>query len=625
MNRIILPLVGIVCCLFACKPTEVLNCQVLVIGGGASGTTAAIQAARSGSEVILVEETPWLGGMLTAAGVSATDGNHRLPSGLWGEFRQKLYDHYGGPEAVATGWVSHTQFEPHIGNKIWNELADAETGLRRLHGYQLTEAIMEGNKIVGGIFKHKDGKTLEVHSAVSIEATELGDVLYHTGARYFTGRDTPDDPHNPLIQDLTYAAVLQDFGPEANKTIPQPPDYDPSLFSCICKEVCPIDSASLMDCQQMMEYAHLPGDKYMLNWPRQGNDYYLNPIEMTYEEREEAYNAAKNKTLGLIYFLQTEAGFSNLGLAEGEFPTDDHLPLIPYHRESRRVKGKVRLEVDDLLDPYKDPERPLYRRAIAVGDYPLDLHHLEKDPIPEDEFPPIPSFSIPYDVMVPEEINGLIVAEKSISVTHVVNGASRLQPVTLLLGQVAGAAAAQSVREQVAPQSISLSTLQQELLDADCWLMPYLDVPPADSFFQAVQRVGVAGWMKGEGIPVAWANETRFHPDSCVTEAVLDEAITRAIAYPEVLPALPQMRNTRCVSWSEAILKLWQRSQTQTEVDPVFRENTTGILLTQAIEFFQEQNLIPQKTTYDMDRELTRKELAYWLDKLFPNGFENAP
>ena len=621
MKNHLLSLLVFALSLFSCKPTELLECQVLVIGGGASGTPAAIQAARGGADVILVEETDWLGGMLTAAGVSATDGNHRLPSGLWGEFRENLYQHYGGPELVSTGWVSHTLFEPQVGNQIWTRMTDSEPKLRRLHGYHLTEILLEGNRVTGARFKHRKGKKLEIQAEVAIEATELGDVLYQAGARYFTGFDTEEEAHDENIQDLTYAAILKDFGPEQDKTIPKPVNYNPDLYECICKEVCPVDSASLLSCAEMMEYAHLPGDKYLLNWPRNGNDYFLNAIEMDYEEREKAYQAPKDKTLGLIYFLQTEAGFSHLGLAEGEFPTEDHLPLIPYHRESRRVKGRIRLEVADILDPYQDPSRPLYRRAIAVGDYPLDLHHLEKSNVPKEEFPPIPSFSIPYDVMIPEQIQGLLVAEKSISVSHQVNGATRLQPVTILLGQAAGAAAALSVKENILPRDLSVTNLQKNLLDAGCWLMPYLDITPNDTFFQSVQRVGVAGWMKGKGIPVAWANETRFYPDSCVLESVFDQAILRAKSYPEVLPSLPQMRTTKCISWSEAIFKLWQRTQSQTNVDPIFRENTTGLLLTQAIEFFQDQNLIERKPSYEMDRPLKRWELAVWLDKLFqPHG-----
>ena len=80
--------------------------DVLVIGGGASGTAAAIQSARLGVQTMLVEETPWLGGMLTSAGVSCIDGNYNLRSGIFGEFADSLASRYGGWDALKTGWVS---------------------------------------------------------------------------------------------------------------------------------------------------------------------------------------------------------------------------------------------------------------------------------------------------------------------------------------------------------------------------------------------------------------------------------------------------------------------------------------------------------------------------------------
>ena len=174
LRRTLLLLSLISLSLTACESdlTPFLTTEVLVVGGGASGTPAAIQAARSGSEVVLIEETPWLGGMLTSAGVGAIDGNNRLPSGLWGEFRQKLRDHYGGAEAVETGWVSNTLFEPHIGNRVWNELADREARLERIHGYHMIEAKMKGDRIHELSFENEAGEKLKIRAKVYIDATE---------------------------------------------------------------------------------------------------------------------------------------------------------------------------------------------------------------------------------------------------------------------------------------------------------------------------------------------------------------------------------------------------------------------------------------------------------------------
>ena len=97
--------------------------DVLVIGGGASGTAAAIQSARMGVGTMLVEETPWLGGMLTSAGVSCIDGNYNLRSGIFGEFADSLAVRYGGWDALKTGWVSNINFEPHVGQEILTNIA----------------------------------------------------------------------------------------------------------------------------------------------------------------------------------------------------------------------------------------------------------------------------------------------------------------------------------------------------------------------------------------------------------------------------------------------------------------------------------------------------------------------
>ena len=82
LNKLILLLSVI---LFSCEDYHYYD--VIVVGGGAGGTSAAIQSARNGSRTLLIEETDWLGGMLTSAGVSAIDGNYKLPSGFWGEFK----------------------------------------------------------------------------------------------------------------------------------------------------------------------------------------------------------------------------------------------------------------------------------------------------------------------------------------------------------------------------------------------------------------------------------------------------------------------------------------------------------------------------------------------------------
>lgn len=125
--------------------------DVLVIGGTTSGTSAAIAAARQGAATLIVEPTPMLGGMFSAQGVPAADGNHHLPSGLWNEFREALRAHYGGAEALATGWVSNTLFEPHVADSIFRAMAATEPRLEVLHGYVLDKVYKRGNSVTAPV------------------------------------------------------------------------------------------------------------------------------------------------------------------------------------------------------------------------------------------------------------------------------------------------------------------------------------------------------------------------------------------------------------------------------------------------------------------------------------------
>ncbi|MEN7547278.1 FAD-dependent oxidoreductase [Rapidithrix thailandica] len=522
---------------YAQKKTEF---QLLIVGGGASGTMAGVQAARMGVKTLIVERTEWLGGMLTSAGVSAIDGNHQLPSGLWGEFRQKLYDHYGGAEKVSTGWVSNTLFEPSVGNKILKEMAAAEANLTVWYNAEWVKAEPQEEK--WNVLVRWKGKEHHLKSVLVIDATELGDVMATLGAGYSIGMDSKyssgeqyaPEKENNIIQDMTYVVTLKDYGKGADKTIKKPLGYDPSVFACACNVADPISfDNEKNDCHKMMTYGKLPNNKYMINWPHCGNDIYLNFIEASEEERNRQIEEAKLHSLRFIYYLQTELGLKHLGLAKKEYPSKDHLPFIPYYRESRRLKGIATLTLNHLTDPYDQPQA-YYRTGIAVGDYPIDHHHLKNPEAPEIDFVKIrvPSYNIPLGSLIPQEVKGLIVAEKSISVSNIVNGTTRLQPVVLEIGQAAGALAAISLKNKRPPRAVSVREVQAALLEANAYLMPYIDVRPGDPHFQVLQRIGATGILKGKGVAYKWANQMWFYPELPVSEFELLSGLREY--YPEL-------------------------------------------------------------------------------------------
>jgi len=119
-------------------------------------------------------------------------------------------------------------------------------------------------------------------------------------------------------------------------------------------------------------------------------------VEMNREQRLKELEKAKHRTLEFVYYIQTELGYKNLGLADDEFPTSDHLALAPYHREGRRLKGIERLTINHVLK--SDDKVPIYRTGISVGDYPVDHHHNCNPDAPKIIFPPIPSLIYQWEV-----------------------------------------------------------------------------------------------------------------------------------------------------------------------------------------------------------------------------------
>lgn len=591
----------------SCAKNKIQEVDVLVIGGGGSGVTAGIQSARMGANTLIIEETTWLGGMLTSAGVSAIDGNYNLPAGLWGEFRQNLADYYGGLDSLKTGWVSNVLFEPSVGNKILHQMVSAEKQLRVWKEAELQTLKRDGEGWTAQVLL-PDGKVKPVCAKVVIDATELGDVAKLCGVRYDigmeskhdTGEDIAPEAGNGIVQDLTYVAILKDYGHDV--TIPRPEGYNPNEFACACaNELCitPKEPDRVWSKDMMITYGKLPNQKYMINWPIEGNDYYINLVEMSKAEREEALKAAKHYTLCFVYFLQHELGYRTLGLADDEYPTADKLPFIPYHRESRRIHGLVRFTLNHITHPFDQPEK-LYRTCIAVGDYPVDHHHTRytgKEKLPNLYFHPIPSFGLPLGTMIPQEVDGLIVAEKSISVSNIANGTTRLQPVVMQIGQAAGALAALSVGQEKKIADVKVRDVQDAILAAGGYLLPYLDVPVESPLFKPLQRVGATGIMKGVGRNVGWSNQTWFRADTLL---LMNELQGLADVYPQVSIATD---DTSAVSMQEAINLIEQiaaheglKTDVAARTNDIWREYKWGEV--------------------DLTKPVSRAEMAVLIDKI---------
>lgn len=151
---------------------ETLRTDVLIVGGGTGGTAAALQAARRGAQTILVSEGPWLGGMLTSAGVSAPDGNElrALQTGIWGAFLKALRQRQ--PDGLNHAWVSFFTYDPRVGSQIFADWVRELPNLKWIQGDRPRAVIGDRDRLRGVEFER-----VRIEAQVVIDATELGDLL----------------------------------------------------------------------------------------------------------------------------------------------------------------------------------------------------------------------------------------------------------------------------------------------------------------------------------------------------------------------------------------------------------------------------------------------------------------
>ncbi|MEG4146314.1 FAD-dependent oxidoreductase [Microcoleus sp. Pol12B5] len=465
-----------------------LKADVLVVGGGTGGTAAAVQAARRGAKTILVSEFPWLGGMLTAAGVAAPDGNElaAFQTGLWGAFLRELQQRQ--PGGLDWGWVSFFTYDPRIGAEIFADWVKCLPNLRWISGQKADDVLYEGDRISGVQFAD-----FTVSAKITLDATELGDLLalaevgHRWGWEFQAEWGEPSAPtaSNALterysVQAPTWVAIMQDFGKgAAGPEIPAPPVENPDRFIGAWDGYTP---------EQFLNYGRLPGGLLMINWPIRGNDYGEGVDRLIASEasRQEFLQESLWHTQSFARFIQTQLG-RRYGLAQNIFPisTIEHqkkssllssFALHPYYRESRRLRGISTVTEKDILPIVggRVAKLPINSEGIcetiAIGNYANDHHYTSGD------IPLQPKsirwggrwtgtpFTIPYSALIPASTDGLLVCEKNISVSHIANGATRLQPTVMNIGQAAGMAAALCAESGCQPRELPVRVLQEALL-----------------------------------------------------------------------------------------------------------------------------------------------------------------
>jgi hypothetical protein len=484
-----------------------LRCDVCVYGGTSAGVTAAVQAARDGLDVVILETSGHLGGV-SAAGLGWTDfGNTATIGGLARSFYRAVGSHYGDP--------GQWRFEPHVAENIFDQWV-REAGIRVFRREYLDTTRMEGRRLIAIRMLSR----LTLHAKMFIDATYEGDLMAHARVTHTVGRedntlfgetnngmqihakhqfDYPVDPFRiegaqgsgllPGIESGSdFAAGKGDCRIQAynfrmcltrvrdnRRPFPKPPQYDPEQYELLRRYLRGGWNGVFT------KFDPIPGSKTDTNnngavstdfiganhdWP-----------EASHPQREAIFQAHVTYQQGLQWFLANDPAvpreirepYSEWGLPMDEFVETGGWPHALYVREARRMRSDCVLTEHSC----RGTERP--EDPVCMGSYGMDSHNCRRivldgrlwneGDVQEAGFKPYP---IAWRAIIPKrgECSNLLVPV-CLSASHIAYGSIRMEPVFMMLGQSAACAAAMAIDEKCGTHDVQYKALKERLLDCD--------------------------------------------------------------------------------------------------------------------------------------------------------------
>jgi len=492
-----------------------LHADIAIIGGGVGGCAAALAVLRRGLRVILTEETDWIGGQLTSQAVPPDEhpwiemfGCTRSYRNYRNAVRDYYRTHYQMTAAArarvelnpGNGTVSRLTHEPRVSLAVLEEMLTPyvkQGNLRLLLRHVPVSASTNRDQVTSVTMSDWHENVRRVLTArCFLDATETGELLPLTNTEFVTGAETREQTHELHAQNTATPSNNQsftfcfamDYQEDEDHTIDKPADYDrwrsyvpaldpPWVGRLLSWDMCDPKTLgkraayftpnptgaekpglNLWTYRRILARANFepgayPSDISLVNWPQ--NDYWLGDLlTATPAQKQEYLRQARQLSLSLLYWMQTEAGWKGLRLRKDVVGTEDGLAKAPYIRESRRIKAEFTVLEEHVGSQMRGDQNSaaVFADSVGVGCYRIDLHptaggtnYIDVGSLP---------FQIPLGALLPQRVENLLPACKNIGTTHITNGCYRLHPVEWNIGEAAGALAAHAIDVRQTPKAI---------------------------------------------------------------------------------------------------------------------------------------------------------------------------
>ncbi len=427
--------------------------DVVVCGGGPSGTAAALAARRAGLSVLLVDAQGQLGGMGVSGLVSHWLGGRSSDCSRWvvgGIFRSLAEQAAQAGIALLPG-PTKTKYQPHGWFKGQLEagvpfdpfamarLLDermAQAGVDVLLLTQAVDAVLAGERITHVVLSNKSGLTA-VPAAAVVDATGDADIAARCGCRTVKGRDE-DALMTPTTLMFHVDGVNQD-----------------ALAKYIHEHNAPRFRKKIQELRRANKWP-FPYDIFISVQLDRPGTMMINTSRLVGVDGTDGASLSRGMARG------RDETYKLLAILREEFPgfaaarVKAVAPLLGV-RETRRIVGRYVLTVDDVNRACGLDE------AIGLSAYGWDLPDPKRpsDNPAHGKKPPVAA--IPYRVMLPQPVSNLICPGRAVSVERPVLGPLRVSAPCMAMGEAAGAAAQHVVRRKLAFAEVDVPALRQTL------------------------------------------------------------------------------------------------------------------------------------------------------------------